>query len=263
MSTDEQYKAVGWVTGWTRARNGLQLRTLTPRGFRWMESLESPMLLMNKRAYEPSLAPYAQLQRNNVPFEIADLSRLSPLLDPSDLLQELAPAAKRSKHAIYTFEGEGRRIYFPAMLLIRELWLWSRTATKALMTPSSLDIYLSRIRHVGDVSECSASTRLASNPPSDRAIRSLIWLSQAEDARRSWNSVLMSAHLGRLDISLPAATISGWAWGTQTKSGLLACELMSVKVRFALPYPESVILIGETRYTFPPAIQEDDDAPAR
>jgi hypothetical protein len=44
--------------------------------------------------------------------------------------------------------------------------------------------------------------------------------------------VLTNAYRNRLDLILPRARLTGWLWGVELPSGLLACELDSVEIQW-------------------------------
>lgn len=243
--------SVGWVVGWTRARSGMELRALVPNGLRWAEVPVLRDFLLTSRSFEPSLSPFKRLVGSNLKFDIGDMSNLSALIEPGRFIGHILPAARRSEHAVYIVDTAQGPIYVPAMLLIRALWYWSKRAGSILMTPNGLDIHVSAAKDKGDFIECSASRTLASSQPSDLLLRRLAWLSLCDDARRSWTSVLRHAHQGRLGLTLPKASIQGWAWGVEIHGGLLAAELMSVDIRFELPTTPLRLRIGTAIYDVP------------
>jgi hypothetical protein len=171
------------------------------------------------------------------------------LLESREILGGMFPGAAISNaHTIYVAESEAGRLYFPALLLIDELWLWSPPALRTLLIPNSLDVAMGKPTQVNDGLEVTASVKLASENPSETGLRRIAWLSQAADARASWNSVLTNAFRNRLDVALPRASMSGWVWGGQLSSGLMACELSSVQLKFELPGAGLHIRVGSVRY---------------
>lgn len=242
---------IGWIDGWSMERSGLALRVLVPEGRRWVHTLASPDLLLTSRVFEPSCRPLSTRTTGNIPFDIADICRLASLIDPGEVAGELVPTARKTSHSIFVIETAEGRIYVPAMLLIRELWLWSDRACDALLTPNGVDVHVGSLREGAGVIACSASTALVTNQPSDTALRRVSWLAQCPDAHSSWGSVLTRAHQGVLGLTLPHARLTGWAWGIHLKAGLLACELSSIDLQFGLPHPDARVRVGRTSYACP------------
>jgi hypothetical protein len=241
-----------WVNGWVSARTGWALRLVQRDGHRWAESLASPTWMLGERAFEPSLKPLDRCPTGNIQVSVDDLSRVSALVNPGELVGRLIPPARTTDHMVFVVETPTKRVYLPAMLLIQELWLWSKAAARVLLTPNGVDVHVGRPAERGGVVECSSSRLLASIQPSDTALRRLAWLSQCEDARHSWSSVLTLAHRGVLGMSLPRAHFSSWAWGIDVGTGLLACELMSTNLRFDLPHSNAAVRIGRALHELPP-----------
>lgn len=244
---------IAWLDGWSWSRNGLQLRAWcsTKAGLKREEV--SPSEMVSASACDPHLYPHAETR--SIGFKIEDLSRLDKLIRPGELARQLHPALAKTRHAIYVFETEGCRIYIPAVLLLRELWLWSAPAQKLLLTPHALDLYVGRRIVTDGQAFSSASSEFC---PCNRGLtdkRRLAWISQSEDARRSWRSVLTFASQGELGVSLPKASLSGWAWGIDLAPGLLVNSIMSPYLTFDLPEPDLPIRIGRTVYQCPPQPQ--------
>jgi hypothetical protein len=247
-SDGTSFAPVAWVNGWSFGRTGLALNLIRREGRQWVDAKAPSNWMLNARAYEPSTEPFARRESVSVRVTVKDLSQLPTLLDAGGLIREIVPPARDTRHSIFVVETSDGRVYVPAHLLIRELWLWSSRAESALMTPNSLDIHLSPPSHHAGAVECSATIGLASDQPSDTVLRRLLWLSQCEDARHSWSSVLVHAHQGIIEAPMPRARLDAWAWGIQLKEGVLACELMSAHLHFELPNPAMHVRIGRTSY---------------
>lgn len=207
---------------------------------------------MDARAYEPSITPLKHLPTANVRLEVENLSSLSVLLKPGNLIRKLVPHASRTRHAIFVVEQEENRVFIPAMLFIRALWLWSFDAGSALMTPNSVDLYVGRSKPQSGTGDFFASPVMASSQPSAMVIRRLMWLAQCADARLSWSNVLINAHLGELGLILPKAGFGAWAWGVQLEEGLLACELLSPQLSIQLPNENASMRVGGVVHACPP-----------
>lgn len=147
-------------------------------------------------------------------------------------------------------DGE-TKVYLPAALLVRELWLWTETVLDALMTPNSLALYLGAAQEEENLL-IQAYGPLAAAQQSDTALRRLSWLAQCEDARKSWSSVLTFAHKGDLRLSLPRAALEAWGWGVNISGGTLVAELSSADLRFVMPQEGGRMLLGKAERRCPP-----------
>jgi hypothetical protein len=234
------------MDSWIWESGAWQVKVLRKLGPAWRHFVVSPGELLGARAFEPSSPELQHLATENVSFDIPDLSVLSPLIEPRELLGAMLPGAQSTQHAIYVVENHSDRIYIPAFLLIDRLWLCSAQALKALLTPNSLEIYLGRPTQGPSGLEVIASPELMSNSPSQDALQRIAWLSQSDDARRSWRSVLTNAFQSRMDLALPRARLKGWLWGVRLPHGLLACELASVELHVDLPVANIRLRVGRT-----------------
>jgi hypothetical protein len=243
---------IAWMDSWVWDSGALQVRVLRKIGTDWGHFVAPPGELLGARAFEPSSPELQHLGTENISFDIHDLSVLSPLIEPRELLGAMLPGGQSTQHAIYALENQCQRIYIPAFLLIDRLWLWSAQALKALLTPNSLEIYLGQPTQGKIGSEVIASSELMSHSPSQDAVQRIAWLSQSDDARRSWRSVLANAVQSRMDLTLPRARLKGWLWGVRLPQGLLACELASVELHVELPVADIRLRLGGTRKPGPP-----------
>jgi hypothetical protein len=234
------------MDSWVWDSGAWQIKVLRKVGTEWRRFVVAPRELLGARAFEPSSPELRNLATENCSFDIPDLSALSPLIEPRELLGGMLPGAQSTQHAIYAVENHSDRIYIPAFLLIDRLWLWSAQALKALLTPNSLEIYLGQPTQGKFGLEVMASPELTSNSPSQDALQRIAWLSQSDDARRSWRSVLTNAFQSRMDLTLPRARLKGWLWGVRLPHGLLACELASVELHVDLPVANIRLRIGGT-----------------
>lgn len=225
-----------WISSWTWQGGDWHLRVCKRRRGRWVSELQHPRELIRTRAFEPSTAGLKTRGGEVRRFTIQDISSLSALLEPREVLGPmLGDGAASSQHAIYVHESEEGRLLFPAWLLINHLWVWSLGALRALFVPNSLDIL---IQHFPN--EVFVSPDLAPGSVTKIAESRIRWLVASQDARASWASVLMNAYNGAIDLRLPRASMRGWAWGACVRAGLLACELASIDIGFELPGLKSV-----------------------
>jgi len=253
-----------WVNGWDRRSGAWQLEAIRRERDGWkIDRVPADRALM-ARVFEPTTPGMMVLGTENRRFEISNLSALSPLLEPREILGGMLPGAPLTDgHAIYvTTTGDGR-LYFPALLLIERLWLWSSTALRAVLTPNSLDVLLGRAAATDGTAEIVVDPQLASRTPTKIALRRIAWLAHSTEARASWSSVLTSASKGRIHLRLPAARLSGWTWGVELASGSLACELSSVELQFDLPRAPLRIRIGSAVYPLPNESTSGDGAPVK
>lgn len=251
VSNEDDQTPVGWIDGWEFAPDGLKLCVLRHVSGRWRKESVAPWSILNGRVFEPSIRKLAGNATSTVPFEVEDLSQLKRLLAPGELAKKLVPDALATKHSIFVVEMMGTVVYIPAMLLMRELWGWSSRAFELLMAANSIDMHVGVVSTNSQSREIGASIELASGQPSDTALRRVAWLAQCEDARRSWSSVVVQAHKGQLDLLLPRASLSGWAWGIRLAEGVLACELNSTWLQFDLPCPDVRVRVARTSYACP------------
>lgn len=219
----------------------------------WVTQLLPATWLLERRAlFEPSAKPYARLATSSVRLRIPDLSQLSALLEPGDVLKSVVPAARRTRHAVYVATHEGRQIYLPAALLFPELWNWTDGCLEALLTPNSLALCLS-CGDAADAPSVHVAGLLARTAASDTGLRRLCWLAQCSDAQASWSSVLTFAHRGELRLRLPRASLDVWARGVELPTGLLIGECWAVNLSFELPKSDYIVSVGGATRCCPPA----------
>jgi hypothetical protein len=241
-----------WLNGWQRLAEGWMLEAVGMQEVGWVTKLlPATWLQERRRLFEPSAPPYARLSTSSMRLRVADLSQLSPLLEPGKLLRPLVPAARHTKHAVYVTPQEGMRVFVPAALLLPELWMWTAGALQALLTPNSLSLYLSRSGADGQM-HVQASGLLSRLGPSDTTLRRLCWLAQCGDAQASWSSVLTFAHDGALRLRLPRASLDAWARGVELSTGVLISELWAVNLSFDLPQIDCEVSIAGMRQRCPP-----------
>src|SRR5690349_16771293 len=90
-----------WLNGWQRASSGWMLEAVGLQDAAWVTQLLPASWLLERRAlFEPSAKPYARLATSSVRLRIPDLSQLSPLLEPGNLLKSVVPPARRTRHAV-------------------------------------------------------------------------------------------------------------------------------------------------------------------
>lgn len=223
------------------------------QGADWVTRPRPATFLAEKfRAFEPSTRPFRRLPSRSFPLRIPDLSLLSPLLKPGQLLAPLVPAARSTRHAIYAVSDADGCAYVPAALLLHELWAWSASATDALLTPNSLALYLQTIAAPAE-NRAAVSGPLKRAGGSDIGLRRLCWLAQSKDAQASWSSALTFAHEGAIRLRLPRASLEGWAWGVEWSTGTLVAELSAVSLNFELPDENCLIELGSATHRCPSA----------
>ncbi|MHB1770580.1 MAG: hypothetical protein ACYCST_02345 [Acidimicrobiales bacterium] len=231
---------------------GWRLEVLRRRRDSWATEQVPVTQTLKPRTFEPVTPGMNVLGSENRRFKIADLSVLSPLIEPRDLLGPMFPRAPiTGRHAIYVAETNAGRLYFPALLLMQHLWLWSDAALRAILTPNSLDVFLGAARANRSGIEVAADPQLTSRTPTDAALQRIAWLVESSEARASWNSVLTNAYKNRIDILLPPVSMSGWAWGVELSSGYLACELLSLRIKIELTEPLPQFRIGNVLHKCP------------
>lgn len=217
-----------WLQSWTWHDGDWYFRVCRRRRGRWVYDLQHPRELIRARACEPGTVGL-RIQGTEVRrFVIHDLSRLGELLEPREVLGPmLGDGAAASQHAIYAHESEEGRLLLPAWLLINHLWVWSSRVLRALFMPNGLDLLIH-----SDSDKVLLSPDLIQGSLTKTAESRVRWLVASQDARESWASVLTNAYTGSINLTLPRASLHGWAWGARVRAGLLACELASVHVSF-------------------------------
>ena len=205
-----------------------------------------------RRAFEPGLMSFRGLPSSSTRIRIDDLSVLAPLLEPGLVVAAVVPRARDTRHALFVYLDEERRVYLPAMLLLRLLWMWTDNTAHALMTPNSLALGLQRYEVEGRFT-VEATGGLLAVGRSDTSVRRLCWLPQSRDARASWSSVLTFAHEAKLGLRLPSASLDAWAWGVETPTGFLVAELSAADLRFELPQEDCDVKLGKALLRCPTA----------
>lgn len=223
--------SIAWIKSWHHSSSGWHLRCVRRRDQDWHYDVEPVGALIRARAFEPSAPGLRTAGMENRWFDISDLQALSPLLEPRELIGRVMPGAELQGHSIYVATTPTGRIYFPAFLLISHLWLWSPKLIDALMAPNSLDTDLGPVRETPEGDRVEASARLAPTPVSEASMHRIAWLARCANARASWSSVLSYALSdNQINLQLPKTRMAGWVWGVTLPSGLLACELGSVRL---------------------------------
>lgn len=239
-----------WVDGWERTPDGWQLGVIWRERASWVTGLMPPGRIVKGRIFEPTTPGIRTGGSESRQFTIANLANLSQLLEPREIIAPMLPGAPTtSRHAIYVAENSAGRLYLPALLLLANVWLWSLEAIDAILTPNSLDAYLAATRAGAPSFNLAADARLASTAPTQVALGRIAWLAESPQARMSWSSVLANAYARRLDFQLPAAALSGWAWGVHLSSGFLVSEILSGQMQFTLRAPQTTIRVGTTLHS--------------
>lgn len=242
-----------WLRAWERRGVAWQIRAACLRDGSLVDALFPAEALNHPRAFDIEAAAKLGVESLSVGIDIEDIAGLSPLLDPTDVLRNVHPRLRESRHAIYVAYAGDIPIYFPASLLIRTLWLWSDWVLPALMTPNSLSMYLGRASEGPDRHVVQAIGGLSASYATDTQLRRLAWLGMSADARSSWGSVLSSAYKQSLSLRFPHARLSAWVWGVRVGGGVLACELLSPHLEFSFPDNGLMVKLGRTVHPCPPA----------
>lgn len=251
--TQEPCFEPAWLHGWQRSSQGWKLEAVGGKRGAWeTRLLPAAWLQERRRLFEPSAPPYTRLPTTTTKLHIDDLSRLSPLVEPGELLKSFIPGAAQTRHAVYAAAQGDSRFFVPAALLLAVLWAWTANALQALLTPNSLALFLGRSEGDGHFT-VDASGLLARLGTSDTTLRRLCWLAQCSDAQASWSSVLTHAHDGAIRLELPSASFEAWVRGVQLPTGLLVSELWATHLSFELPRPQCRVSLGGTTLVCPPA----------
>lgn len=249
---------ISWINGWRRTHHGLRLQTVVQHGHDTsMEQSAASLLLTRSQAFDNVLGTFSGAPWEIIRIQVDDLSRMLSLKrPPGGLFRRTVPQSRSSRHVVFVAEGGSGTAYLPAALLIRELWLWSADALDALLTPASLELFLS--------SSCEhEELTLDACGPFARArganLRRLSWLAQCPDARDSWASVLTYANTEVLSIRLPRASMVAWGIGVRLRHGILVSRLASSRISFTLPIEGVPMRIKGrvTRCPFPPERMSD------
>jgi hypothetical protein len=225
---------ISWINGWRRTHHGLRLETVVRHDHETaVEQTGASLLLTRSQAFDNVGGTFSGAPWEVIRIEIDDLSRMLSLRrPPGGEFRRTVPRASSSRHVVFVAEGSGGTAYLPAALLIRELWLWSADALDALLTPASIELFLS-------LSCDHDELTLDAGGPFARAkganLRRLSWLAQCSDARESWASVLTYANAGALGLRLPRASMVAWGIGVPLQHGILVSRLASSRIGFSLP----------------------------
>jgi hypothetical protein len=236
-------QSVVWVDGWVQERTSFVLEAVHGSGNSWTRNRVPLAQARDVLVCDLNAQAFGRLRTGSRRLEEVQLGRLQKLVSPGDIFPRQLAVLRPTRHDVFVWEGEAGRLYLPALLLIRLLWLWSPQMAQAVLQPSSVDALIAPATAAGDM---RVASRLVSPDRPAGVLRRIAWLAQANDARRSWGSVLASARAGRLSLSLPEATLSAWAWGVEFASGFLCCELKTVQLGFRLPNPTGVMRIGRS-----------------
>jgi hypothetical protein len=242
-----------WLGAWERSGSAWMIRASCLRAGKVVEALVPAERLNQSRAYDIDAMTKFGCESLSLGVDIDDVASLSPLVDPTEVLEQLHPKLQCSAHAIYVGYAGEVPIYFPAALLIRTLWLWSDWVLPALMTPSSLSLYLGPTVTEPPKRVVQAIGGLSYSRSTETHLRRVAWLGLDAKARDSWNSVLTLAYQGSLSLRLPPARLSTWVWGVQVAGGVLACELLTPHLDFWLPDRNLYVQLGRRVHPCPQA----------
>ena len=237
-----------WIAGWHCLQPTPLLKTLEIAGGTVVAGTTPLRPAAQLRCFEPGAPIFARFPSNNLQFKDIQIERLDRLIDPGDVFPRTLAPLRRVAHDIFVVYSAGQKLLIPAILLIHLLWLWSPRAALKLATPGSADALIGSTS-VDGVYHVDPSL-LGSNR-SATELRRAAWLAQCADARASWCSVHSYALRGRLNVDLPSARLSGWAWGVEMETGLLVAELHAAVLSFELPSPSALLRVGERNLPIP------------
>lgn len=242
-----------WLRSWERVGASWMIRVACLRGGKVVDVTTAANILNAPRAFDIDAVAKVGRESVSVGLDVDDIASLSPLVDPSDVLGQIHPKLRESRHDLYVGYSGDMPIYIPGTLLIRTLWLWSSRLLPTLMTPNSLSLYLGNPASMADTRLIKVIGGLSTMQSTDTHLRRVAWLGLDASARGSWSSVLTAAYNGRLSLRLPHARMSASAWGVQVAGGVLVCELLSPHVSFWLPETSLRIQLGRAVRLCPPA----------
>ena len=117
----------GWIDGWERQGREWRLRVLRRDRGRLVAALQDPVEIHNTRAFEPATPGLKIGSGESRRCEIRDLSALSALLEPREVLGPvLGCRLHAAGHAIYCHETDDGRVLIPSWLLIDQLWVFGQ-----------------------------------------------------------------------------------------------------------------------------------------
>lgn len=252
LKANDVAERVLWLNAWERRGASWMLQASCLREGKVVDVLVPAETLNLSRAYDIEAMAKLGAKSLSIGVDIDDINSLSPLVDPTEVLQELHPRLHGAGQAIYVGYSNETPIYFPAALLIRALWLWSDWVLPAMLTPNSLSLYLGQAQAEKEKYVVRVIGGLSSSRVTDVHLRRVAWLGMDDKARESWTSMLTAAYQGRLTLKLPHARLSTWVWGVQAAGGILACELLTPHLDVWFPKKDIRIQMGRTLHRCPP-----------
>lgn len=237
-----------WIAGWHCLQPTPLLRTLEISGCTVVTGAAPLRPAAQLRCFEPGAPVFERFPSDNRQFKDIRIERLDRLIEPGDVFPRVLAPLQRATHDIFVIHSAGQKLLIPAILLIHLLWLWSPRAAPKLVVPGSADALIGSTS-VDGVYHVDPSLLGANRSATE--LRRAAWLAQCADARASWCSVHSYALRGRLNIDLPSASLSGWAWGVEMETGFLVAELHAAVLSFELPSPSALLRVGERRFPIP------------
>lgn len=237
-----------WIAGWHCLQPRPLLKTLEITGSTVVTSTTPLRPAAQLRCFEPGAPIFERFPSDNLQFKDVPIERLDRLIEPADAFPRALAPFRQAAHDIFVVHSAGHKLLIPSILLIHLLWLWSPRAALKIAIPGSADAL------IGSTSVDGAyhvDPALLGPNRSAMELRRAAWLAQCGDARASWCSVLSYALRGRLNIDLPSARLSAWAWGIEMETGLLVAELHAAVLSFELPSPSALLRVGERRFPIP------------
>jgi hypothetical protein len=191
---------------------------------------------------------FARRPSGNLQVKDVQVGRLDRLIDPGDVFPRALAPFRQAAHDIFVVHSAGHKLLIPSILLIHLLWLWSPRAALRIAIPASADALIGSTSVEGAY---HVDPSLLGQNRSAMELRRAAWLAQCADARESWCSVHSYALRGRLNIDLPSASLSAWAWGIEMEAGFLVAELHAAVLSFKLPSPSALLRVGERKFSIP------------
>ena len=223
------------------ADGGVRFRALYPNGRTYRrrevsvrEAIDSPVA---------ALGPIwsSRCRTSAVRFRDVCLEGAERLVSPGKWRAKVLPGTGASDHhAIYKVPALNVVLYFPALLLIRLLFIRSDFLASAIFRPHSSSFFF---RPGAELSKGVMKLDIGRDWPvslmSADNVRMLAWLALRPDARAAWDSVQSHAHVAqRIDLKVPHVKLDGWAWGVETEQGLLVSSVDGLRVTYPVPVSE-------------------------
>lgn len=244
---------MSWIEGIARTDTGFALETVSADGARTQQPLAD--LASNTHT--------ARTKRARVTTDCTNWSRHS-----ADLFWDWHQVGKhepRTRHAVFEVVAEGKRYLIPAAVLIAALMRHIKHVHTFLFRPQGLESFSTPLLggdkpsiglHLPEYRVFGARTRTP-----EGLLASYSWMHCFPSARAMWDSVYAFANLGRLDLSLPLASMTMTLHSVPWRGYHLVAEMVVMSVTanehpfaFADGHPthiafhDSAVLDWETRH---------------